>query len=331
MSIFMRCLLLLAVPLAASPAVYASAAPASPAQLIVEDNGGYFSQKAIDEAKAIVAKSVGTGDRQVHVQTYAALSPQEAAELKKTADKDKSDFWRTWSNGKIKGDHGVVILMVREQRHVEIRVDGQIRESGFSGSNEKGVYDAMAAELRKMGKIDSPDEQRPFNDAALLAGADYLKSNLPTAIAQKPGAKHGTEHKAANAGEGSGIMKWVCIGIAVLAGIWLVTGLMRAFSGGGGGGPGGMGGGGGGGFGSSLLGGLFGAMAGMWLYNNLLGGNTSSAWGDTGGGDTGDTGGGDVGGAGDFSGDQGSGGDYGGGGGDTGGGGGDFGGGGGDY
>jgi len=331
MSIFMRCLLLLAVPLAASPAVYASAAPASPAQLIVEDNGGYFSQKAIDEAKAIVAKSVGTGDRQVHVQTYAALSQEEAQRLK-DAGKATAEFWRTWSNGKIKGDHGVVILMVREQRHVEIRVDGQIRESGFSGSNEKGVYDAMAAELRKMGKIDSPDEQRPFNDAALLAGADYLKSNLPTAIAQKPGAKHGTEHKAANAGEGSGIMKWVCIGIAVLAGIWLVTGLMRAFSGGGGGGgPGGMGGGGGGGFGSSLLGGLFGAMAGMWLYNNLLGGNTSSAWGDTGGGDTGDTGGGDVGGAGDFSGDQGSGGDYGGGGGDTGGGGGDFGGGGGDY
>ena len=71
-----------------------------------------------------------------------------------------------------------------------------------------------------------------------------------------------------------GVGGWICLGLCVLLGVWLVIGIIRAFTGGGGGGGGyGGGGGGGGGFGSSLMGGLFGAMAGMWLYNSMFGGH----------------------------------------------------------
>ena len=67
---------------------------------------------------------------------------------------------------------------------------------------------------------------------------------------------------------------WLCIGVVVLLGIWLVFALVRAFTGGGGGGGGGGygggGGGGGGGFFPALMGGLFGAAAGMWLYDCFI-------------------------------------------------------------
>jgi hypothetical protein len=101
---------------------------------------------------------------------------------------------------------------------------------------------------------------------------------------------------------------------------------------------------------SGLLGGMFGAAAGNWIYDSFFRGGHSSGWGGsqaygdspgsapeprdtdyTGtGGDFGDAGGGGAGG-GDFGGGGGGGGDFGGGGGDFGGGGGDFGGGGGDF
>ena len=97
----------------------------------------------------------------------------------------------------------------------------------------------------------------------------------------------------AKKGGGTNIMSYVCIGLAVLLGIWLVVGLIRAFTGGGG-----VRrrvrrwrlGGGGGGFFPSLMGGLFGAAAGMYLYDSFMGGHSSASASDATGGDTGDAG-----------------------------------------
>jgi uncharacterized protein len=135
---------------------------------------------------------------------------------------------------------------------------------------------------------------------------------------------------------------WIVLAAIVFLGFWLVMTIFRAIGrglGGGGpagpGGPGGYGyGGGGRGFFSSMLGGIFGAAAGTWLYDSFRGGGHSNAWGDSqnpnsfGSNDAAPPG--DEPGAGDFSGDPGGGGgDFGGdsGGGDSGGdsGGGDFG------
>ena len=80
-------------------------------------------------------------------------------------------------------------------------------------------------------------------------------------------------------------MEWLCPILIVVAIAWIVIGLIRSFTGAGrggpapgsyagggyGGGPGdGGGGGGGGGFMSSLVGGMFGAAAGNWMYVLVL-------------------------------------------------------------
>src|SRR5262249_18407975 len=87
----------------------------------------------------------------------------------------------------------------------------------------------------------------------------------------------------------------VCPLLIVIGVVWLVIGLVRAFTGMGRGGapgapgqgavgpgygaPGYGGGGGGGGFFSGLMGGLFGAVAGNWIYHSFFGGGGSFAHG----------------------------------------------------
>src|SRR5205807_8678908 len=88
--------------------------------------------------------------------------------------------------------------------------------------------------------------------------------------------------EAAPARKANPIWGWICLGIVVLLAIWLVVALIRAFTGSGSGGYGGGGGGyggggGGGGFFPALMGGLFGAAAGMWMYDRFFSGHASAA------------------------------------------------------
>src|SRR5206468_984725 len=102
--------------------------------------------------------------------------------------------------------------------------------------------------------------------------------------------------QAGNPRGGSSWLGYVCFAIFAVLVIWMVVGLIRGFSGAGGGYGGAMGGGGygygGGGIWTSILGGMFGAMAGSWIYNNMFGGGwghsgTDSSSAGVGGGDTG--------------------------------------------
>lgn len=159
-------------------------------------------------------------------------------------------------------------------------------------------------------------------DEGLLQGVDFIRTQLE---ANPPAAERGVVPRgAAPAAPGKkdfDVGGLICVGLVVLAVVWLVFGLIRGMSRGGMAGAGG----GGGGFMTGLLGGLFGAMAGNWLYHNFFGGGSgwgSQAYGDS-PGSSGDDGYGGS--AGDWDGGGGGdvgGGDWGGGGGDWGGGGG---------
>jgi len=164
----------------------------------------------------------------------------------------------------------------------------------------------------------------------------------PAAIAPQGRPLHATPPPAKPAGAESSMLRWIVIAVGVFGGVWLLMAVMRAMSGGsGGGGAGSMGGagvGGGGGFMTSLLGGLFGAAVGNWMYDSFFRGSgggwgASDAYGadpstgnesagedfgdDTPGGDFDGSGGGDFGGGdsggGDFGGGDFGGGDFGGG------------------
>jgi hypothetical protein len=339
----------------AGPAL-AEKAPASiPAKLIVEDNAKLFSEEALNKAKKTIADHKGLVEREVHLETYARLSDadQKRYDAVKADTAKREQFWLEWTKAKASGERGLVIAINYEPGHVSIIASDEMAKS-FGRDQRDEVQKRLVAKLREARN--KPDAERTkLHDEGLAAAMTYVGDHIPASYGTTPrttGRNQQAQHNA-DGGDapprkaGWGIGSWICLLISIGLGVWLVTALIRAFTGamGGGGYGGGMGGGmGGGGFFPSLLGGLFGAAAGMWMYDQMFGGGSSAAHaGDGGGGDYGGGGdavqdqgnfsdenysGGDVDG-GDAGGGDGGGGDFGGGdfyGGD-GGGGGDFGGG----
>lgn len=341
----------------------------------VNDDGKCFSSGASERASQKIKDIYRDYQKDLLIDTV----PEIPEALKARYDKQgRKEFFIEWSRQRA-GDvkvKGIYIFVCRQPGHLQIEVDRATRERAFP----------LAERDRLVQKLLPLLKDKKF-DAALQDAVDFVSTTLqqnvgktraPSAGTAVPGVPHPPARPAPAPSlparqlpsAGIPIMGWVCFGLICLAVVWVISAVVRAFSGRGGGyapgpatgggfGGGGYGGGyggGGGGFMTSLLGGIFGAAAGNWMYDRFLRGGNSS-WGqeplsrhesgdqayarpeESGAGDfSGDSGGGadfdytsadqDSGGAGDFGGDSGGGfdgGDFGGGG-DLGGG--DFGGGG---
>ncbi|HEV3439347.1 MAG TPA: hypothetical protein VG122_18420, partial [Gemmata sp.] len=335
---------LIALPASASPEKNESGS------MQVIDDAKLFSSDAIAQAEKKMSATKFDHGFHFTVDTYKELPPDRKSGYSKGMEKEKEkEFFKSWATSTVRTDKdkGPYVLICLNPGWVEVIEDKESKNRGFTPADvthlKKIFFDAMIASARK-----TPDEQKAIRDKALLDATDYVINEVSgTKVVETHSSGATTTHNKNDQAKhsGSNIMSWVCIGLVVVLAIWLVIGLIRAFTGGGGGGGGGGyggGGGGGGGFMTGLLGGMFGAMGGMWLYNHLGGasvfggsdaygsdGSTGDTGGDTGAGDYsdgasdggggdfggGDAGGGDdTGGGGDFGGDTGGGGDFGGGG-----------------
>jgi uncharacterized protein len=329
------------------PAVLAGwllAAGAAPAAIPeVRDEAEFFKPDTVRQANRIIKEIHDRHKKELLVETFDKPPADVAATLEK-AGKDtaeRNSLFERWARERAreKKINGIYVLITRTPPHLQVEVGNETAEKAFTVENRNRLAEIMLREFK---------EKR--YDEGLVKGVEYVRDTMSQNLGTSS-PKQAAAEKRATGSFWSSPLGWVCIGVVVLLGIWLVIGLVRAFSGGGGGyGGGGYGGGwgGGGGFFPSLLGGLFGAAAGMWMYDSFFRGG-SQAFGGTPaadptagagdaqpqdtdysgtGGDFDDGGAGDAGGGGDFGGDAG-GGDFGGGdfgGGDFGGG--DFGGGG---
>jgi uncharacterized protein len=334
----------------------------------VQDDAGLFSEAAVRKANERIAEIKRRYHKDLLIETVERVTRDgKTVTFKDNAEKHR--FFVDLAARKVENArvNGVYVLISEDPKYVQV-VEGQVtRERGLFTEKDR---DELAKKV--IAGLNSGNKDRALENATAFVGRTF-EEHKDRAGAVAAAGRSG-DRAPAGADRESGLpwwVGWVCIGVVVLAVIWVVFALIRAFSGGGAAaGPGGApaygyGGGGGGGFFPSLLGGLFGAAAGMWMYNHFFGGGTPAAYGGgaadpgaqgMGGADQTDVGGdyaggggggGDWGtdqaaggggtewqdpGAGDFGGgDLGGGGDWGGGGGDFGGGGGDFGGGGGDW
>ncbi len=350
---------MLACGLLAVPAV-----AANPGTLTVEDRAKAFTADGLAKAKGLMESAEFLAPTHLTVVTGgdadvpAAYKADFDAARKNKDNKAGLRVLGNWAADEAlkHADKGVFVLVWTEGNGVLTYVKADKTTDSarhFDAAADRELADLLAKEF-KAGRKD----QGLYEATAFVV--DKLKNTtVPARTAQAAGGR------AAPAKQGGfSVGSLICFGLVAALGIWLVFGLIRAFTqprggygpgGGGGYGGGGYGGGGGGGgFMSGMMGGLFGAVAGNYLYNSFTGGGSSlGASGMDGGGATGaggypdatggdgdyaggseggaggfDDAGGDAGGAGGF--DDAGGGDFGGGGGDFGGGGGDFGGGGGD-
>lgn len=314
-------------------------------EMTVADEAKIFSSEGIERAKSLFDGTNFQASTHYTVVTRAQVPSGKQAELDAVArdENGRGRFFATWARelGRQMGKKGVLTMIFKNDKgqfHVVTISDAQSDlQRSFSDAQAKTVTNELLSSLRRIKdqKLEGNAAQKEMDDALIASAKRVSESLKDTKVATDSQVRNEGGGFGQAAKGGNGIMSFICIGLAVMLGIWLVVAFFRAIMGGGGGGYGGGGGGGfgGGGFFPSLLGGLFGAAAGMYLYDSFMGGNSSSdamasdnGYNDAGNTGEGDWDGGGEAGGGDWGDDGGAGGDWGGdaGGGDFGG---DFGGG----
>lgn len=270
----------IALPLIALAALVLLPAPWAPAAAPrVEDRAGMFSPAAIEEANRLVERiyaETGPPHKDVLVQTVDRLPAGK--EVRDVADREF----------RARKGNGILILLVRDPGKLWVTVGDDTRKAFGTAEVEELVSKVMVPRLREKKA-----------DQALVDGLRFVQrkfevfragTSTPRAV-PAPGVSAPVTTRPAVAREASAGISWFWV-IVVLLAVWLVVGLLRAIfrrvSGAGAGaapgyGPGGGSGYapgyGGGGWGTAILGGLMGAVAGNWIYNHFLGGGQSSGWG----------------------------------------------------
>ena len=294
----------------------------------LKDDAQLFTPEGATVARKLFESATFSQPTHLTIFTVKQIPSEKETEFQRVAKNpaERARFFEEWARSLAKSERetGIFVLMFDDgTKYITQAIADQkmSRDRGFQTAqlNEliKILNEGSQAALKQPVAIAQQRRDESLEKAVRFV-IDRLKSSQGgggSTAAGKPELPAGIDQAAAQA---SPWLSWLCLGLVVLLGVWMVIGLIRMITGG-------MGGMGGGGFFSSLLGGLFGAAAGMYLYDQFFGSGASSASAAQGSGDTTGT---DAG-AGDW--DRGSaGGGYDAGGGDWGGGdlgGGDFGGG----
>ena len=242
----------------------------------IRDNAEFFSDSAKKEAMLKISEIETQFKKELLVETFTAI-PEELKKGVDLTDKPSSKkMYEQWAMRESKKQkvNGIYVLLSTEPSHLEIVVGNDTEKKAFTLKDRDSLASLMLRKLREKQ-----------NDEALLECVKYVSTTMAShAISNSRVNNVATPSpsSSAKAPETQQATPWGWIITAVLGiGIvWLLVGLLRSFLGGRGtaSAPGMMPTPGGGGMFGSLLGGMFGAAAGMWLYDQFSGGQ-NNAWG----------------------------------------------------
>ncbi len=289
----------------------------------IRDTGGFFSESAKTKATRKISEIEQQYKKDLVIETFKEI-PEEIKQDVDLSDKTAMNrLFERWTvkQAKQRGVNGIYILLSKEPAHIQIVVGNETQNKAFTLMDRDNLASLMLSKLRKKQ-----------NDEALLEGVNFVFTTMASHVIPHNRANNVSSSTTATPVKGGQTEQgipwgWIVIAVIGIGAIWLILGIIRSVSGGRAStiGPGMSPGYGGGGIFSSLLGGMFGAAAGMWLYDQFSG-NHGNAWGadqdnrsggstgfsgqdtdysGTGGDFGGDSGGGDSGG-----GDSGGGGDF---------------------
>jgi uncharacterized protein len=194
----------------------------------------------------------------------------------KSADytRNREEFFTSLVNERAKSARvdGIYVLVMKEppphRFRIQVGVGQATRQRAFLSADRDGLVRVFQSSFRD----DKFDE-------GLLAAVGFvertLRSNLQSGANRQP--------SPAGASSSLSFGSLLVIGLFVVGGFMLISFVIRLIRGGAGGsrgglaGAGGMPGMGGGGFFPGLLGGIGGAIAGSWLYDQFMGNNAHGA------------------------------------------------------
>jgi TLP18.3/Psb32/MOLO-1 phosphatase superfamily protein len=260
----------------------------------VADGGGFFSPDAVAAAKQSIQELEKKFGHQIRVETFASVPLGQAEAVSKMDAKQRDAFFSKWVHERAEatGSRGIFVLICREPSHFNLWAGTPIQRAGFGPAQAKPVREAALARL----KAKEYDKALSEIVTQLSTTFSTLKSNSSksnSTTTKSPRAAESSKHISQNvpappnrtpthsgpstATPGSNWTGVLVILMFVIGGIAVVSLIGRMFGGGRSYSPGGYGtngpgyGGGGGGFMSSLMGGIFGSMAGHWMYDQFTG------------------------------------------------------------
>jgi hypothetical protein len=142
------------------------ASPMSLADAHVFDGGMFFSEEAVSEADDVIRGIRQAFDRDVMVETYAAVPDERKDEL---ARDGRDKFYEDWLNRRAKqlGVHGVFVLMTREPGRVQVGVDKATRHRAFTLGDGEALKEILGSAFRA----------KQF-DRGLLEGVRLIKRRM---------------------------------------------------------------------------------------------------------------------------------------------------------
>ncbi|MFQ3650570.1 MAG: TPM domain-containing protein, partial [Gemmataceae bacterium] len=186
----------------------------------IRDEAKLFSPEGVKKAQEKIDDLKKKHKSELFIETFAKAEDLEAA---KKENPDRAKYFQKWASERYKElkVEGVYVLVCKEPNYIQV-VNGKMMES-------KGFDNAKRNELVKLmqGKF----KEKEF-DAGLMAVVNEVGKTLQTKapVAQKPGTEKAVETLNATAEGLPAWTSWLCIGLMVLMGLWLVVGLIRAFS-----------------------------------------------------------------------------------------------------
>ena len=229
----------------------------------IRDNAAFFSDTAKTEASRQIAEIGARFKREVVIETFQSVPDdlKQGVNLQDRAAQNR--LFEQWALRQARQlrVNGVYILISKEPAHLQVLVGNETQKSLFQLSDRDALVSAMRAKLR--------DRK---NDAALLEGIGLIATTMKTHVSTPSRAVARAKQTEAMADEAPSPWNWVIAAVLGMIVVWIVIGIFRAMSNRGSS-PDMAGGGGssGGGFLTSLIGGMFGAAAGMWLYDQFSG------------------------------------------------------------
>lgn len=242
----------------------------------VRDDAGFFSAPARAQAERTIAGLERSTGKDLLIESLPQVPPEA---MKGAGANDKAALNRMfeqWSIGKAREHrvNGVYVLLTREPAHLQVVVGNDTQRNAFTTADRDRLVDTMLRQMRAKKY-----------DEALLDGVNFVDQTIRSHLAvRSPGTVRPTPSPVPAAPQEAPVHRpGIPLGrilflLAILVfGMFVLGRLLRGLTGGSAPMPGGFPGGGGGGFFRSLLGGVFGAAAGMWLYDQFTGRGT--AWG----------------------------------------------------
>ena len=225
----------------------------------IRDTAKFFSDEAEEKAAAAIRKIKAEHGLDVVVETFE--KPSSGAEVPASSDpKTRNSFFARWAEERARTAkvQGVYVLICKEPAHLKVAMRGPTTSKAFATKDRDLLAENFVSHFKK-GDFD-------LGLLTSVAKIDSrLASNKGSARELSVSSASSSEFLSSQAGSSS-IWTWVTVAGVVVIGFLIVRMLMGASAGGGGGG----------GILTSLLGGLAGAAAGMWLYDSFFGNNGSA-------------------------------------------------------